>query len=294
MDYENYDYVPAKDYTNVFASVHKTRAQNPNGYFVTDRIKPFIDALVAARPQWKFVCDRVGYAPTTHPTSMGTFSVYAGSEKVGEVTTDSMYRDGEDHVAYAYDTVRLSRARQRGAWSKSTKLDVAVKAVLKNFYTKTIDEVLEHQITQLREHVATHTQRKRRAFLSEYDKVSDAVRDIAIQNWGYFSEQLTANGVAYSPDMETLYEAHKIATRLNNASAEWKGVAIHLRGDDYIVVRNWNTGDKTVSIHSSEGLPDHTRRSLGLLKLLEDGNAIADVGFRLNANTYFVMDKESS
>jgi hypothetical protein len=61
-----------------------------------------------------------------------------------------------------------------------------------------------------------------------------------------------------------------------------------LDGMDYAIQK----GNDAPTIKASEQLPDYMRRAVGLLKLVEDNQVIHGVGYRANANTFMVINKE--
>lgn len=295
MDYEHNEYFPAVGYTNVFYECPRIRTRpQDQTYRVGDRIKPFVDALVAARPDWKFVCDRplFGYA-SSDPAPLGTFSVYSGSnEKLGQITSDSMYRDGETKDAYCYDTHRLNAARMRGSWSKSTKLKVAVKATLKAFTPKVLHEILNEKLSELRQTVASRTGADVRAYREMSSKFAERLLDYAVDYW----EEQFKDVLETDVDMPALRAAAKAEAKLRSAYDNRQGVVVYLRGSDYIVVRWVRDGGEVVakpSVVASADLPEHYRMCLGMLKLVEDKTAMHGIGVRHDSTTFFIMDKDA-
>ena len=61
-----------------------------------------------------------------------------------------------------------------------------------------------------------------------------------------------------------------------------------LDGMDYALQK----GGEPPTIKASEQLPDYMRRAIGLLKLVEDNQVIHGVGYRADANTFMVVNKE--
>lgn len=295
MDYEHNEYFPAVGYTNVFYECPRIRSRlKDQTYRVGDRITPFVDALIAARPDWKFVCDRPIYGYTSSDIApLGTFSVYSGSnEKLGQISTDTMYRDGETKDAYCYDTHRLNATRMRGSWSKSTKLKVAVKATLKAFTPKVLSEILGEKLNELRQTVASRTGADVRAYREMSNKFAERLLDYAVDYW----EEQFKDVLETDIDMPALRDAARAETKLRSAYDNKHGVVVYLRGSDYIVVRWAEQEGQTVakpSIVASADLSEHYRMCLGMLKLVEDKTAIHGIGVRHDSTTFFIMDKDA-
>ena len=62
---------------------------------------------------------------------------------------------------------------------------------------------------------------------------------------------------------------------------------VYIDGLDYAIQK----GDKNpITMKASEELPDFIRRGVGMLKLLEDEQIIIDVGLRVNATTFVILE----
>ena len=53
-------------------------------------------------------------------------------------------------------------------------------------------------------------------------------------------------------------------------------------------------GEDLIEVKQSEELPDFMRRAIGLLKLVEDNQVVADVGLRVNASTFLILPNNVS
>jgi hypothetical protein len=93
-------------------------------------------------------------------------------------------------------------------------------------------------------------------------------------------------------DLPSLAQTHNEAMLLQEAVSQGNGVNVQLEPNGtYATSRPINTGYETHS-YTDATLPDHIRGALGLLKLVEDETAIDNVGARVNAKLYYVMDKK--
>jgi hypothetical protein len=93
--------------------------------------------------------------------------------------------------------------------------------------------------------------------------------------------------VSSIPQMKEDYDTTK---QIAEAYSKHKGAFVLINGRDYLVR---DGKDQSPLVLSSEQLPSDLKGKLGLLKLLEDNHFMKDVGYRLDATTFFVMQEES-
>ena len=65
---------------------------------------------------------------------------------------------------------------------------------------------------------------------------------------------------------------------------------VFIEGVNYFVQR----GEDPIEVKQSDELPDFMRRAIGLLKLVEDKQVVANVGIRVNETTYLVAPNNVS
>jgi hypothetical protein len=280
-------------HTNVFA-YREPQDVHPMDRFVIKNsgTTDFINALLEVRPTWEFLC----LSPLR--SSDGTrncshFDVYNNGERLGDITVKTKYipREAQNTWEYCYDTPRLNAARERGSWTKSTKLNVAVKGVVKAFTPKSLMERIDDASTALRSRVGGIKLRATQNFNDLTKPISTALYEYVMDNWEVVSSALADKGVETPKNVVEQYQRAKAAERLFKRyhTCGGAGATILLRGNDYIVVR-----DSGVEIKSGEELPPIIRRHIGLLKLVDDGQMVEDVGVREDDKTFFVLEEEDN
>jgi hypothetical protein len=251
---------------------------------------PLIEELRKHRPQWTFKSANVvinGEVVGAHH-----FDIYENGQSLGEISVESGYRADTGSITYyRFDNPRLARKRQRGIWSKTSKLDLAVKNILKAFHAKTLAESIVEIEQAVESKLSGNTHLVNRAFDTSYRSISQFIMGYVMNNWDTIAPKLKAMGAPVPEDLFNLLADRNEAEAVELAYRNKEGFTIITRGSDYVMVRGFGD-ERETEVKSSEQLTDNIRRNLGFLKLTEGSAIIPNVGVRLNENTFFVMDKE--
>lgn len=294
MDYNTFDYIELHGYKNVYRRESKAHVTQHIAVSVLHPVlAPFVDALIAKRPKWKFVATSRGGAVRlddgTVAPSYHFLKVYENNEPVGEIDYSYTYRNNESQISYAYDNERLAAKRQRGSWTKTTKLDKAVKDVLKAFRPKDTTEIVRDRMKLVGSTVNNTVDAEARNFSFAYGRLNGQMTNFVMSNWAMLSPMMLEAGLQFDPTLPELYEAAEVAKAMGKSIGEnGSGLCIIVRPNDYLVVRT--SGD--VEIKTSEELPPEVRRKLGMLKLTEVKQYIPDMGIRCAEDTYFITGKD--
>lgn len=269
-------------YTNVYI-LRDPQYAKPKAIAHKD-VRPLLDRLIAKRPNWVFKARRIDDYDATSMTAT-TFDIWCDGELLGDISIARTTRTGDEKVDYRYDTHRLQEGRQRGTWTKTTKLDAAVKGILKTFYSKTISE----RVTEAHDHVRSKLSSNRTSaghlFQTMSSMVNRAITNFVMANWEELAPRMREAGINLRDEMPEAYAKWQEMESVYGAYADEHGYVIVLRGSDYVVSTN-----NTTTIKSSEELPDNVRRNLGLLKLSTTGETMPGIGIRIDDYTYYVMD----
>jgi hypothetical protein len=192
---------------------------------------------------------------------------------------------------YRFDNPRLSRKRQRGIWSKTSKLDLAVKSILKAFHGKTLDESIIEYEQAITTKLSGNTHLVNREFDTGYRRISPFITQYVMNNWDVIAPELKAMGAPVPEDLFERLADRNEAEAVELAYRNKEGFTIITRGSDYVMVHGFGD-ERETEVKSSEQLTDNIRRNLGFLKLREGSAIIPNVGVRLNDHAFFVMDKE--
>jgi Cdc6-like AAA superfamily ATPase len=249
-------------------------------------LKPLVEALALKYPQWTF---ESLYSTTNHSDKTeeaGRFKIIDKREELGVISKDW----AKNGYRFQIDNHRINNMRERGSGMKTIHLDKAIKHVGKFFSKKNVSEKL-NEARQLAEqglgNVASSKNWKLREVWNN-DEASEALQKYLLS---VFPDALTML------DPKIINKLEDFPTRVTE-KLEVDSMVKELRlGNMYLVLLDGmdyaiQKGNDAPTIKASEQLPDYMRRAVGLLKLVEDNQVIHGVGYRANANTFMVINKE--
>lgn len=251
-------------------------------------LKPLIESLALKYPQWTFesLYNSTNHSNKTEEASR--FKIIDKREELGVI--------GKDYCRSGYrfqiDNHRINNMRERGSGMKTIHLDKAIKHVGKYFSKKNVDEKLR-EAKQLAENGLGQVASSKQWRMREIWNNDEASAELQKYLLSVFPDALTML------DPKTINKLEDFPTRVTE-KLELDGMMKELRlgnmhlvlldGMDYAIQK----GNEPPTIKASEQLPDYMRRAVGLLKLVEDNQVIHGVGYRANANTFMVVNKEEA
>ena len=282
---------PCEGFTNVFIQRDPAHVNPRMQFVVHDKVLPLVEELCKNRPQWTLKSANVSLRDPAI-VSAHHFDVYENGQLLGEISVESGYRTDTGPVTYyRYDNPRLTLKRQRGMWNKTSKLDLAVKNILKAFHAKTLAETIVEVEQQVEVKLSENTRTANADFDSGFRRMGAFITGYIMANWDTIAPELKARGAPVPDDLPERLTSKKEAEATERAYLDKQGFTILTRGSDYIMVRG-RGDERETEVKSSEQLTDNIRRNLGFLKLSEGSRIIPNVGVRLNESTFFVIDKE--
>ena len=259
---------------------HEVTAANTT---VSPFMFPLMKRLAQARPQWKFITSRRHMAGDSM-FNVHKFDVYEGSTKLGRIW--KTYENRGDVICI--DNDRMSNNRQRGSSTNTQDLNKAFKLVTKNFHGPTVAEAVAATLQQANNVVGMLMTKHRREFEFKYQHLHDFLMSYTMENWDQMRQLAIDAGVGPMTldGMAEAYDA-KIATHgIGAAVSDGSGATVLIRGDEYIVVINGVT-----SIFDTDHLPSHIKRSVGILKMVENQTYVEGHGARVDKDKFFVSSK---
>ena len=116
-----------------------------------------------------------------------------------------------------------------------------------------------------------------------------------VNNWDKYSSVASQLG-ASQEDVDGLMPAlgeYRTMKRMYKCVENLDGYQVLIRGNDYAVRTNVDSRVET-KMYSSETLPEHIKKNVGLLKLVENNMVLSNIGMKLNETTFFVVPPVSS
>lgn len=261
------------------------------GAKVTSAIEPFlvelVEKLALKHPQWVFQEDTSNYKwDMVNNKSVKTgfvatsFKVIDKREELGSIYVDQ-YAKGK---RYAVDNFRVQEMRERGSGMKTIHLNKAIKHIDKFFGKKNITEKVEEaNRVALQISYQVNNQLGHKLQATWRDLQPGAIAFLLDKHWEEFC-------AVAKTDVENFPRKNAEANAsdaIDKALRKGDAYLVYIDGLDYAIQK----GDKNpISMKASEELPDFIRRSVGMLKLLEDQQILIDVGLRVNATTFVVLE----
>ena len=279
----------AYKYPNVISNTKNISHGDENDIDVHEDIQPFIDALAVKYPQWEFVSTGVRYTGDNNETAKSIrFAVFNDAnprEQVGEIKGEYKYNNnGKSLPSYIVYNQRLAADRERGYRLETTKLPVAMKAVHKYFNPPPVTALLEHVMTRgvgQFNHLVAHKERLARN--TEY-QLAASKEEFIKANWDKYLDSLadTLLNVAHK-----YKEEFNEYLRLFNVQRNNYTLAVVIQNDKYVVSCN----DK-ITTYDVNTIPIDLRAQIGLLKLIEEGEVLEDVGVRTKDGFLVFLPKD--
>jgi hypothetical protein len=250
---------------------------------------PFIEALAVKHPEWKFV--GTDYRTTmlegtsTIATVYRRFAVHSGKELLGHLWQDYSYGRRKD--MYVIKNHRTEEALIRANAIKTSDVRKAVKLVEKMFYALTTKELMEQKLKEVYQVVndlasskhnqGRHAERAVRGHIMEYVRTHF---DAVMLNIPDPSDR------AKLQEFFKFMDEAKILHGVIDVLQSYKGHKIIQRGDVYYAAVRDGDGVKELT---NDDLTEPMKHKLGILKLVEDGQAVEGVGFRHSDDTFILF-----
>jgi hypothetical protein len=262
---------------------------------VEKSIQPFVEALAKKYPQWRFMATQFWYQRPNEGEPYAEayrFYVYDGREALGQISTDY----GRNHEkVFAIHNERIADTRERGDTTKTKDLNKAVKIVGKMFGAKTINERLAEAQNDAAIDIARVHSDRASTFQRTYDHIAKHLMPYVMANYESLAP-IAVQGGANAETVGRLVSAHdefNITKEIYECQQNNTGAVVLIHGSDYAVMGKDETGEHKIRIFSTETLPPHIKRSVGMLKLVEPKYFIKGAGLKIHDTAFFVVKEVS-
>jgi len=189
---------------------------------------------------------------------------------------------GEDLM---FENPRIHNAMQRVGHKITTKPKVAVQ-IVKQYFT---DPPITETIAMVSKEVRSHANRQRSTFKSsrdlEYMRLLELVRPYIDEHLVEIAKQMPEVNANFNvPEYLEYVEDTKISESVADVPAN-SALTVMIRDDKYVLHRS----NMPIFALTSEYLPEQVRRAIGLLKLVDDGQFVRDMGYRHKADQFLVV-----
>jgi hypothetical protein len=246
-----------------------------------------IDQLIRKRPRWHFVLPRHHSGDAYARSSMW---ITEDGERLGAVSVEKHWRTNA--ITYEIDNARIRNGRQRSGAANTIKPSEAVKAIIKNFAAKTIDELLQTANGSVNAVV-------NKAFNQVQDKVHYVVANLRDELFTLVASNPTLMQQITFPDetknerlrkLPNLYAERQVAQAVYDKYQQRNGNIVMMRGD-----KLWVCAANDLTNHISytyETAPKHILLAVAMLKVAGTGEVIEGIGIRADAEHFYVVNPQ--
>ena len=256
-------------------------------------VEDVLKALVTAKPLWTF--EAAGWSNTydigeTKGMRLTEVRVYQDGEELGKFYR-TRARGGEQGIFVTNKRIREKRERGGGLSTKDTKK--AVAEIKKNFGATTVAERIEaalsNAIDKLYRAATTKHQHSLQADRVMRDHLTKFVDSEEGQRlfWEYVDNK------ALQTDAKAIHQAQEAEVKLAREAVELDNMRIAFVNSKSMLVLRTNGEYITrlngeIKTETDSTLPEDIRMKLGMLKLVQDEEAVSTVGFRVDDSTFIV------
>ena len=272
----DFDYIDLGLPNLVWAKSKATPPSNP--VCLAHKLAPLAYEAAKKFPKWVFL----GTPQWCYDDRMevGYLDVYENREKIG-------YLSFHNHK-FMISNDRIKHARKYGYVMHTGDIKKALKLMAKYFGIKTIEEKSRAAYDKLAGALGSAHATKQMDYNNAVNALLRHLNVYALKNFEVTSAAAIAaggNAQQINGIPETRDDCDTVAT-VYSAFHNKHGRFVMLDGSDYIVTKSIDFGPE---VYSTDTLPTQIKLNIGLLKLLEDNHFMKDVGFRLNATTFYVL-----
>lgn len=212
--------------------------------------------------------------------------VHCGDEELGDIG-----RDFYGHKrCYTISNHRIQDKRERGYADKTTKVDKAKKLILKNFRPKDLKELMHAAKRTVRSSVGTHVYMAESEWQKHYQRLCRFLSDHIMNDLDEYIQTASEYGFEGNNKLKDAYEDYHIKRSIGQCEQQKKGAVVLIHGNTYAV----ESDDGQFYTYENATLPDLLKRRVGMLKLVENGQTLINVGYRETENHYYVSLEEDN
>jgi hypothetical protein len=266
---------------NVTLEIHDDGKGNKVEAIVDTYLAPLIEALALKNPEWKFEATYTSRKLVDSGViyTVERMKVINKYEEIGQVGLDYT-RAGK---RFYINNHRVENMRERGSGVKTTDLNKALRHVDKFFGLKDLEEKLEEAKNQAYNMGSNVAREKYYIYQNIWRSLEEPARQFILENMEAFTAATKdVNAVEKFP--EALHEMDN-ANFVSELIRKDKTYLVLIDGMNYSVA----FGKHPSETMASEQLPTFIRQGVGMLKLVEVGNIITNIGLRVAENTFVVL-----
>ena len=251
-----------------------------------------LNNLVATRPQWKFDI-----------TDVSTYCGDGADDKVAR-EVNIYYTDGnsaDEHLGNVWvgthgselklfvTNERVAAGRRRGRSYKTTDPAKAELQIRKNFYPSSKDELLVKALDEAERFVSSEANNKENTASNAKSHLflGGCGADFVLKHIDMYLNEYPRKKEDYDRYTERQTLAN-VTKSVHKAFKAKNAFVVLVKGRSY-VVKDLASESSRGETYTDDTLPFHLRKCIGLLKLVNDGQMISDIGCKVDEGVMVVM-----
>jgi hypothetical protein len=288
LDIPNLDFAKLQNKWNKGTPVSSSSLERYKVTGINDFLHTFLHKVAALNPMWRYEAISATGVGDDFCLEVYDVEVFEKRESVGRITKERNYNRRED--VYCLTNKRIHGARARGSWIKTANEAKALSVVKKYFSVPKPDEVLDELINGVMgAKVRIRAARRNTEVLVDYP-ILERRQEVRQFLWDRWDEFLTTIDTPKDHEINMLEHAAQF-TMLDTMTSEALGE--HMYSVAVVDSRCYVRFKGVVQVVDSSDLPEHLRGKLGMLKLVEVGQAIDGVGFKSADDAYLIMGENN-
>jgi hypothetical protein len=178
---------------------------------------------------------------------------------------------------------RVEGMRERGSGVKTTDIKKAIRHVDKFFGRKNLNEKLSEARDKAKNVIENISRDKYYRHQGVWNVIQDDARKYIAENIQAF--MAATNNHKKAEEFPVAVQELEHANNVRNMTNSNKSYLVFIEGMNYSV----SLGQSLPEIMTSEELPTFIRMGVGMLKLVEDGVLITNIGFKVDESTFVVL-----
>ena len=255
--------------------------------------EPVIIWLADKFPKWKFVGSSLTQTEASRMKEREEWkwyprrwTVFLDGEELGEI--------GKDYYGhkqcYTISNDRIRDKRERGWAAKTSKIEQAKKIIMKNFRPKDLKEMMQDCMSTVHGGVSSNGYESSNTYSRLLQRLAHYLAADMETNLDTYIQIARRAGYTEEQEFKEAIETNKIHRSMERCRKAKKGAVVLIHGDTYAV----QTDDGQFYTYENATLPDLLKRRVGMLKLIENGQTLINVGYRENENRYYVSLEEDN
>lgn len=230
-------------------------------------------------PAWKFVSIPAWQYDDRYTLCM--FNVYANRERLGSV---SYGRDARGSSAFIVSSERIPNRKNRAATKDGKK---ALTTIRKYFKPETVKERVRVALNDIDTRTTVDFSVARDGYIRARGNMVTTVESFILANEAQVRDFMQGKGDNPTVLDSYINQKHKldVIERTKKKMNSSGGVAVIRDKDKYIVADS----EDAFFTAPDNTLPAYMRQALGMLKLVDNGEFLDNVGYRFNENLFYIF-----